>query len=253
MLFGKCLSDLPILERRGPLSIRRSKTIQWITFTIPIIFRHLPHASLLEQKNHLFLAIDSVGIFLSTDHGDSWSKCKSDGLSVGIQNFSGFGATANGTLFMLTERQGYTSTDEGNSWVAEDGFYNPYRFIATTPSGIYAWGPAGWGDNGVLARYQGYTAAVSSVTSRPAKSSTGTVFPNPFSSTTEIQFTLASPETATIIVVDPLGREVFRSTRNYSIGLQTIPFDGSMLTSGAYYYRIASAEGTLAGVMMLDR
>ncbi|HTR80396.1 MAG TPA: S8/S53 family peptidase [Bacteroidota bacterium] len=67
-------------------------------------------------------------------------------------------------------------------------------------------------------------------------------FPNPFNSSTLIQYSLARSNFTTLKVYDLLGREVVTLVNEYEIaGTQkSIRFDGAGLASGVYFYRLRS-------------
>ncbi len=71
-------------------------------------------------------------------------------------------------------------------------------------------------------------------------------YPNPFNPTTTIQFTLANESEVTLLITDPLGREVKRlcNGERRGAGSHTVEFDAGQLPSGIYMYRLET-EGVL--------
>lgn len=68
-------------------------------------------------------------------------------------------------------------------------------------------------------------------------------FPNPFNPSTVIKYTLAGtrPRKTTLVVYDLLGREVATLVSETQMpGYYKVPFDGSRLSTGVYYYRLTS-------------
>lgn len=64
-------------------------------------------------------------------------------------------------------------------------------------------------------------------------------FPNPFNSSTSIQFSIAEPSFTKIIVTDLLGREIKTLlNENLDTGTYKLNFDASNLPSGIYFYSI---------------
>jgi hypothetical protein len=64
-------------------------------------------------------------------------------------------------------------------------------------------------------------------------------YPNPFNPATTITFTLTSEGPVSLRVYDNLGREVSTLVNEHrSAGSHEVTFDGSGLSSGAYYYRL---------------
>ena len=78
-------------------------------------------------------------------------------------------------------------------------------------------------------------------------------YPNPFNPLTTIEFTLAEDGMTTIKVYDIRGREVATVIHEeLKAGvLQQVTLDGSKLSSGAYFYRLASGKNTQVKKMML--
>lgn len=77
-------------------------------------------------------------------------------------------------------------------------------------------------------------------------------FPNPFNPGTQIQLTLPSSQEISLKVYDYQGRLVqtlFEGTLNR--GFHTVPFDGSNLASGIYFYTLVSDQGTQTKRMTL--
>jgi serine protease AprX len=69
--------------------------------------------------------------------------------------------------------------------------------------------------------------------------SIGTNYPNPFTATTTIPFTLANPSHVTVTVYDFAGRIVSEITnKDMEAGNQAVNFDHSGLTQGTYIYKI---------------
>jgi len=76
-------------------------------------------------------------------------------------------------------------------------------------------------------------------------------YPNPFNPTTTILFHLAEPGAVQLVVVDMLGREVYRDKLDFGTGEHKWQFDATKLPTGEYLYRIASKSGALTGSMTL--
>jgi hypothetical protein len=80
------------------------------------------------------------------------------------------------------------------------------------------------------------------------------VYPNPFSKTTTLHFTLAGASAATLEVCDLLGRAVAR--QEYGMlpaGDETITFDGSHLAGGTYYYTLETTAAKARGVLYISK
>ncbi len=71
-------------------------------------------------------------------------------------------------------------------------------------------------------------------------------FPNPFNPSTTIRFAVKTPQRVSLNVYNMLGQEV-RTLYNQEAEagvMYAIPFDGSGLSSGVYYYRLRTADHT---------
>jgi len=67
-------------------------------------------------------------------------------------------------------------------------------------------------------------------------------YPNPFNPMTNVKFSIVKAGDVKIVVYDVMGREV-QTLVNERLGAGTyeVKFDGSMLTSGVYFYRLTTA------------
>ena len=82
----------------------------------------------------------------------------------------------------------------------------------------------------------------------------GQNFPNPFSSTTTIPFTLQQQEKVEITVYDAAGVLVRTFwLGEQPVGIHQIGFDAADLPVGVYIYRIATASGAVSRLMLLER
>jgi len=79
-------------------------------------------------------------------------------------------------------------------------------------------------------------------------------YPNPFNGQTEITFQLPSVSTISLEVFDLLGRETaaFAQERKPA-GVWAIRFDGSVLPSGVYFYRLLAGDQAVTRRMLLIR
>jgi hypothetical protein len=78
-------------------------------------------------------------------------------------------------------------------------------------------------------------------------------FPNPFNPSTTIRFAVKSPQRVSLNVYNMLGQEV-RTLYNQEAEagvVYAIPFDGSGLSSGVYYYRLRTADHTELKKMLM--
>jgi hypothetical protein len=78
------------------------------------------------------------------------------------------------------------------------------------------------------------------------------VNPNPFNPTTTLSFMIDKPGNAKLEIFSVNGQKVATLANNYlQAGLHSYVFNGSRLSSGMYFYRLNSADGNIAGKLML--
>ena len=78
-------------------------------------------------------------------------------------------------------------------------------------------------------------------------------YPNPFNPTTTIKFSLPKAGIVTLKIYDVAGREVMRliNNQNMNAGYQTQLFNGSMLSSGVYFYSLLVDNNLIATKKMV--
>lgn len=142
----------------------------------------------------------------------------------------------------------YRTSNNATSWSAQtvfpiSGTLNHISFVDST---------AGWAvtSNGEILRYPTTTTSVQRSEEMPEEFSLEQNFPNPFNPTTQIKFNIHNVGTehvqpVQLKVFDLLGREVATLVNEpLQAGGYTIQFDGSLLASGVYIYRLRA--GSLA-------
>jgi hypothetical protein len=86
----------------------------------------------------------------------------------------------------------------------------------------------------------------------PAAFSLSQNYPNPFNPETRIIYSIPKSSSVSFTVYDAAGREVaVLVNQNQAAGTYRISFDGSALSSGIYYYRIAADDFTDTKKMVL--
>jgi hypothetical protein len=86
----------------------------------------------------------------------------------------------------------------------------------------------------------------------PEKIALAQNYPNPFNASTRISFNLPQAGDVKVVVYDLLGRvvevplNVFKEAGNHSV-----TWNGNKYTSGIYFYRLETAEGSYARRMTL--
>ncbi len=86
----------------------------------------------------------------------------------------------------------------------------------------------------------------------PAKFELSQNYPNPFNPTTKIEYQLPNDGNVNISVFDNSGKEVASLVNEFkSAGYYTVNFNGASLSSGVYFYKIASGNFSSVKKMML--
>jgi hypothetical protein len=152
-----------------------------------------------------------------------------------------------------------TDPDGNIEWEFDYGAagYDIGHDVCQTEDGGYAM--AGWTDSAgiggmdILLIRLGYPSEVEELfTSIPQQISLSGNFPNPFNSSTTMEFSLDKPGSVTLTVYDILGREIktlFNADK--TAGKHRILFDASSLPSGVYFYRLRAGDAVETKRMVL--
>jgi hypothetical protein len=98
------------------------------------------------------------------------------------------------------------------------------------------------------------TGVINPVVNIPDKYNLSQNYPNPFNPTTKINFSLAKTGPVKLGVFDVLGRVVATLVNDTRVaGNYTVDFDGSGLSSGAYFYRLEAGTFISIKKMMLTK
>ena len=84
------------------------------------------------------------------------------------------------------------------------------------------------------------------------------VAPNPFSTSTRVEFRLARAAVARVVIVDTLGRRVGEVSRSLGAGTASLEWNGRdaagrAMPAGVYFYRLTADRATKAGQLLLIR
>ncbi len=105
--------------------------------------------------------------------------------------------------------------------------------------------------------FSGVVTGVDEVPEIPAEFGLSQNYPNPFNARTTIHFTLASPGEVTLSVYDLLGRRIkvlqsgFLNAGAHGIVWDGVNEAGNIVSSGIYFYRLESPEGSRTMRMVL--
>lgn len=253
------------------ISVSADRGVTWTT--------HLPDlwcSSIKRGRNGEVFAVMEDGLYVSTDHGDSWVgmfdatasdkkmvlRTRDGAIFLGDffgritrstdngRSWSPVAPITNGNLIDLEEtRDGiyacysgegiFGSSDDGRTWTARnDGLSNQYPTLLTgTSDGHLYLGT--WG--GGIALYETLTGLESPPHAENSSVILHPNYPNPFTGRTLIPYTLARPSRLRIDVTDATGRVVdilFDGEQSGGTYLQT--WDAGILPCGSYRYRITA-------------
>ncbi len=94
-----------------------------------------------------------------------------------------------------------------------------------------------------------------SIASTPQAPELSQNYPNPFNPTTTISYSLPERMQVSLVIIDPLGREVQRiyTGQQHDSGHHSVHFDAGELPSGIYFYRLTTPETRITRKMLLIR
>ncbi len=118
-------------------------------------------------------------------------------------------------------------------------------YIVTVP-GVYNYHCSFHGQNDGTGMAGTFTAVELGVHSKTLTNTTATNYPNPFTDKITIQLSLKEQAQGTISVCDLSGNTVGTVFEGLiAAGTQEYVFDGSAFSSGTYFYKLTTVEGTL--------
>jgi Secretion system C-terminal sorting domain len=218
--------------------------------------------SLATLGSRVFAGTQNVGIVSSTNNGGYWSQAGLSGQWVYQLEALGNNVVA------ATHSNGiYLSTNYGTNWsTINDGFSSVPSVNTFLIANNFVY--AGTKNNSVWRRPLSELVVVqNSGTGIPSSYSLSQNYPNPFNPSTVIRFGIPSLSKirrggegfsqlgvgiVTLKIFDITGREV-RTLVNESLapGTYEVKFDGSMLNSGVYFYKLVTNGFTDSKRMLL--
>lgn len=124
------------------------------------------------------------------------------------------------------------------------GSWSPYQYFTTTSCLLDDSG------NGATAKLE----EPKDKSATPIIAPTIQNYPNPFNGQTTIKFDLIEAAPVTLFISDVTGKKVrvlLNNEERFS-GINLIPFDGSDLSSGIYYYTVQAGKHTITNKMVLN-
>ncbi|MEI7483962.1 MAG: T9SS type A sorting domain-containing protein [Ignavibacteriota bacterium] len=182
---------------------------------------------------NLFAGTDS-GLYRSTSNGINWTR-----IAFFNQPVYSLASSGNNIFAGIYYNGIYLSTNDGINWLSKSEGLNVYTTVDVfliANNYIYA----GTWVNSIWRRSLAEILGVQYIsTETPSKYSLSQNYPNPFNPTTKIKIDIARSGDVKIVVYDVMGREV-QTLVNESLkpGTYEVSFDGSMLNSGVYFYKL---------------
>jgi hypothetical protein len=186
------------------------------------------------------------GVYVSHDTGFTWTMLDTGLTSLNVQALAVKGTR----LIAGTPNGAYASSNGGLNWVvADSGMTNhDIRALTIVRSQIFA----GTWLGGLWKRplQEMVTSATSDRQGTPTLFQLEQNYPNPFNPLTVIQYTVGGNRgwglgvsDVSLVVYDVLGRQVATLVNEVKApGTYEVRFDGSGLTSGAYFYRLTAGS-----------
>jgi photosystem II stability/assembly factor-like uncharacterized protein len=197
--------------------------------------------------NNIYAGVNtgSFGLYRSTNNGNNWMQTSLINVQINCFTSSGTNILAGGDNF-------YVSSNNGTNWI-QKGENLPYTGIyclQIANNYIYAGTTNGYS---VWRRPLSEIIGIQNISTEiPAKYSLGQNYPNPFNPRTVIRCQLPVVSNVLLKVYDVMGREV-QTLVNERLqpGTYETSFDGSMLNSGVYFYKLKTDGFTETKKMLL--
>jgi hypothetical protein len=186
--------------------------------------------------------------FITEDGGDNWTE---EELTYGTLTDICFTDSANGWMVGV---YGYVlkTADGGTTWIQVEHHATDAAMKSLTfPDKLNGWAT---GRGGTIIKIDNLSTSVYGPPD--ADPSPGNYrlknYPNPFQSTTTIEYSLPEPADITLTVYDVCGRELFQLDEGYKLaGTYWVNLTGTGLENGIYIYRLQTERKVLAKTMML--
>ncbi len=182
--------------------------------------------------NNLLAVPQSMGVFVSTDQGDTWTETLSEATSYLFE--------WNGTLYAAATWI-YVSNDNGLTWSRQqETGIQPSGITVLNANSSFLFAGQNRTSSGNLWRYD-LTTSVEQINQIPAGFELKQNFPNPFNPTTKINFSIPERGFATLKVYDLLGNQVeVLVDEELNRGIYSLTFDAASISiaSGTYFYKL---------------
>jgi hypothetical protein len=187
------------------------------------------------SKDSIFYILNYNGFYKSTNLGVNWVSFASDYSGGGVNKMY----VVDNKFVIVSQSGVYTSSNNGANWISRSNglpaVNEPYSLVVTGTNVFLT-----ISSRGVWKMSKTELMPVENISSEvPSKYSLGQNYPNPFNPMCNVQFTMCNAGNVRLVVYDIQGREVQTLVNEkLSAGTYEVKFDGSMLTSGVYFYRL---------------
>jgi len=199
----------------------------------------------INANGEIFAGANGQGVYRSTDSGDSWVQV----LGLGGMTLQAWKVAINRKGYIYAGIVGgqnvnlgvWMSTNNGDNWTQLSGgiFYPFVDAIAFDSTGFAYAGTLGGG----LYKSTISTPVNNNNIAVPKKYLLEQNFPNPFNPTTGIRYSIPVGGFVSLKIYNILGNEIETLVSSYQpAGNYQIMFDGSRLSSGAYFYVLQSGD-----------
>jgi len=187
----------------------------------------------------------SIGVYKSTNNGTTWTQTAM--TSGYINSLAAFGNN------LLTGKSYgvYLTTNNGSNWTEfNQGFSGQPTVNSLLISNNYIYAGI---YGGVWRRPLSDITGIQNISTEIlSKYSLSQNYPNPFNSMCNVQFSMYNVGNAKLLVYDIQGREVQTLVNErLNAGRYEVKFDGSMLNSGVYFYKMVTGNFTETKKMLL--
>ncbi len=192
------------------------------------------------QNRATGLYLDGMGRTSNGSAAGQWSNSSSNNQQWTQTTSGGYSRFQNRATGLYLDGMGRTSNGSDLGQWSSSSSYNQ-QWAVTTVTGKVADGDEDDGE-------------VATDSPQPASFALHQNHPNPFNPTTNITYTLQNDDKVRLAVYDLLGREVLvLVNETQAAGSHEVTFSGSGLSSGIYFYKLQTTEGSITKKMLLAK
>jgi photosystem II stability/assembly factor-like uncharacterized protein len=189
-------------------------------------------------------------VLRTTDAGRTWAK-----RSIATDQYISAASFVTVDVGTVVGQQGgiFRTTDGGLSWEQQEAGTKQYLQSVSFTDELT--GTIVGADGAILRTTTGGLTWTADAPSLPKDIRLGANYPNPFSSSTSIGFSLDGPNYVSIIVTDMFGRQISRlyDTVYRDAGEHRVHFQAGDLPAGVYFYTLITGERIESRKMLLLR